>query len=276
MEPVQFETMDNILLSGSLFNHENPEGVTIIHGATGVPVGYYSAFAEWYCQSIHHHVLIYAYRDSQDMDRAALRKSKTTMADWGIKDQAAALDFVVENFPDLPIHTMGHSLGGFCVPFHANADKIVEHMGVNSGPAYLYAHPPSFIWKAFSLWYLVGPLAAYLFGYLPGKQIGLNADIPSTVYWQWRRWCINERFHEVDWGTRMPMPDLKRFKGKLRLISLADDFTIPSERVKELKRFFPAANSEFKLVDPADYGGGPIGHIAIFSKRNQAAWAALL
>ncbi len=205
-----------------------------------------------------------------------LKKSRTTMGDWGVLDQAAALDYMITKYPDLPAHTIGHSLGGFCIPFHKNADRIVEHTAVNSGPAYLFAHPLFFIWKAFALWYLIGPITSLAFGYLPGRRIGLNADIPSSVYWQWRRWCINEQFHQIDWGTKLPQPDLERFTGKLKIISADDDYTIPSKRAKELKRFFPRAQAAFSTISPEKYGGGPIGHIAIFSKRNRDAWTELL
>ena len=276
MKPVKIAAEDKITLSGRLFQHSNAVGMTVFHGATGVPFGYYAAFAAWYSERKRHHVLIYAYRDTENIIGKALRKSRTTMGDWGVKDQAAALDYMIATFPDLPVHTMGHSLGGFCIPFHENADRIVQHTAVNSGPAYILSHPLSFIWKAFALWYVIGPVSAFFFGYLPGKRIGLNADIPSSVYWQWSRWCTNEAFHKIDWGTKLPQPDLERFTGKLKLVGTIDDYTIPPARVRELKRFFPCAESEFSEIDPACYGGNPIGHIALFSKRNSAAWEALL
>lgn len=276
IESVTFETTDGVVLHGQVFLAADAIGTTILHGATGVPVGYYENFARWYASQKQHHVLIYAYRDTLDMSASKLRSSRTTMADWGILDQPAALEYMLTQYPDLPAHTIGHSLGGFCIPFHENAGQIVKHTAVNSGPAYFWAHPWHFIAKAFALWYLIGPISAWLTGYLPGKRIGLNADIPSTVYWQWRKWCTRETFYEDDWGSEIAAPDLSRFQGEFRIIATADDYVIPAKRVWELQRYFPNVTARKTLIDPRDYGMKELGHISIFSKRNSAVWTALL
>ncbi len=70
---VGFETADKVQLNGQLFEHPNPNGVTILHGATGVPTGYYMAFAAWYGEQKRHHVLIYAYRDTENMTPEAVK-----------------------------------------------------------------------------------------------------------------------------------------------------------------------------------------------------------
>ena len=276
MRDIALKTSDDITLAGQLFEHESPEGVTIIHGATGVPFRYYSAFAQWYAEKKKHNVLIYEYRDSGNLTNEEIRNSRVTMSDWGVLDQSAALDYVVREFPNLEIHTIGHSLGGFCIPFHKNASRIKSHTGINSGLAYWPTHPWHFMPQIMLFWFIIGPLLTKLLGYMPGFLLGMKNNLPSGVYWQWRRWCTNEKLHEIDWGSTMPKPDLTRFKGDLIILGASDDAIIPWNRVKILDRFFPEAKSVTKLrLKPSDYKLKAIGHIAFFSASKKPVWEAL-
>lgn len=270
------ETADGASLNGELFEHSSATGITVIHGATGVPFLYYNAFAAWYAERTARHVLIYEYRDSGDISKSEIKSSKTTMADWGVYDQSAALDYVVGTFPDLEVHTIGHSLGGFCIPFHKNADKITTHTAVNSGLAYWPTHPWHYMPQIILFWFILGPLATLTLGYLPGRLLGMKTNLPPGVYWQWRRWCTNPKLHEIDWGKSMPVPDLNRFNGKLNILATVDDTIIPPARVYILDRFFPKAQVEKHLLKPKDFGLKSIGHIQVFSARNKAVWPTLI
>lgn len=272
MEPVTFITEDKIEIKGELIHHDDPSGVTIIHGATGVPMGYYRPFAKWLSGERNHHVLIYRYRDSELKTASELKKAKTSMSDWGMSDQSAALDFAITQFPQLTVHTIGHSLGGMCLPYHRNAEKVKSHVAVNAGPAYWKSHPWHYVPQVILFWHVLGPFVTKLFGYMPGKLIGLNVDLPSRVYWQWRRWCNNPRFYEIDWGKTIDRPDLSRVKCDVHLVSTKDDVMIPPWQVAKLARYFPAASVEHTTIEPKNLGLKSIGHIGIFAKRSAAAW----
>jgi len=276
MRSISIGTSDNIQLAANLIEHPQACGITVIHGATGVPFTYYTAFAEWLSGKKNHHVLYYEYRDSGDVTNAQIRASKTTMADWGIKDQSAALDYAIDQYPDLQVHTLGHSLGGFCVPFHKNADKIVTHTTVNSGLAYWPTHPWSYTIQVIMFWFVLGPLAVKVLGYLPGILLGMKSNLPPNVYWQWRKWCTNPHLHQIEWGKELPMPELKKFNGKLTIIGTTDDNIIPPQRAFILDRFYPAAKIKKRLLDPANHGLKSAGHIAIFSKRCAALWPEII
>jgi len=277
MKEVSFRTADEVSLRGILLEAAKPKGITLIHGATGVPSSYYKSFAEWLCETKSHHVLIYDYRDNDLKSAKALRQSKTNMADWGLKDQAATLDYGLGEFPNLPLHTIGHSLGGFCTPYHENNNRIVSHTAVNSGLAYWQAHPLYFMAHVILFWFILGPMLTKVLGYLPGQLLGMKTHLPAGVFWQWRRWCINPEFYKVEWGKTLPTPDLDRFKGNLKLVSCEDDNMIPPSCVKRLKQFFPSAKeSSFKVLKPEHYGLKKIGHITIFSKKNSKVWPDII
>ncbi len=267
---------DAVSLAGLLFKSAAPPRVAIVlHGATGVPRDYYARFAAWVAEARQAAVLIYDYRDCGHSARGPVKQARATMADWAIRDQAAALEWLYQNFPDLPLEVIGHSLGGLGLLFHERADQVVRMVAVASGPAHWSRHPPGFLPKALAFWYLAGPLLTILLGYMPGWVLGQGAHLPAGAYWEWRRWCVTRGFYRRDWGRRLPQPDLSRMKGRLRLVAIADDPMLPPPVVRDLAGFYPAAQVENHLIEPATAGVANIGHLRVFSERCRAVWPVL-
>jgi predicted alpha/beta hydrolase len=266
---------DGVRLAGRLFEPDAPDLAVVLHGATGVPRDYYARFAGWLSAERNAAVLIYDYRDCGESATVPLRETTTTMGTWGVEDQGAALEFVCARYPGLPVEVIGHSLGGMFANFHRSAGRIRKFTAVASGPAYWTRHPAYFIPLVCLFWFAVGPLLTALLGYLPGRALGLGADLPSGVYWQWRRWCLSRPFYRVDWGRALPVPDPERLKCPLRLIAIGDDPMITPEVVRDLAQFYPGAQVEHYLISPADAGIGAIGHLRVFSERCRAVWPVL-
>ncbi|MBY0611879.1 MAG: alpha/beta fold hydrolase [Beijerinckiaceae bacterium] len=256
--------------------HGKPRLAVVLHGATGVSQFKYLKFARGLCEREQATVLIYDYRDMGLSARGPLRNSRVSMSDWAVEDQSAALDYLIEACPGLPVWVIGHSLGGMFVNWHRQADRVARVIAIASGPAYLAHHPPTYLPAVLWFWYLGGPPLTALFGYLPGRLSGIGSDLPRDVFWQWRRWCTSKEFHRPDWGKTMPMPDLLRFKGKVRLVGINDDVMVPPTCVKLLAKFYPAAAVEYREIEPKAHGLKSIGHINVFSARCSAAWPALV
>lgn len=269
---------DGPVLAGRLFRpaEGEPARMVLLHGATGVPRDYYARFAQWLAATRQAAVLTYDYRDCGHSARGPVKDARSSMGDWGVKDQGAALDTALALFPDVPVEVIGHSLGGMFLPYHDKADRVVRLTAVASGPAHWSRHPARFMPKVMAFWFLAGPAIAAVSGYMPGKLLGLGADLPGPVYWQWRRWCTSRGFKRVDWGKSLPRPDLDRVTCPVRLVSLADDEMIPPPVVRDLAQFYPRAAVEHRTIAPAEAGVSQIGHLRIFSERCKAAWPLLL
>jgi predicted alpha/beta hydrolase len=265
------------VLKGQLVRPDQPAAVAvIIHPATGVPQRHYLAFAEWLAKTEGALVLIYDYRDFGQSANCPVRQSEASMSDWGIADQSAALDWLCAEASDLPIWVVGHSLGALFVPWHAQASRVSRIIAIASGPAHLSRHPWTFLPKVVWFWFIGGPLMTRLFGYMPGRWVGLGADLPAQVYWQWRSWCLSRQFHRKQWGGALPQPDLDAVKADVALIAFADDPMIPPASVRLLAQFYPAARLTYREFKPQDVGLLAIGHVGAFWKRNSALWPALL
>lgn len=276
-ESVSIPCEDGSVLSGQLFLPPcAPKVAIVFHGATGVRQDFYAAFAEWLSRERNAAVLTYDYRDYGASATGPIKHAKATMAQWGVEDQSAALDYLCQRFPELPLEGIGHSIGGLFLAFHRKAHKMQRFTAIASGPAYWKRHPLTFMPSVIAFWFVVGPLLTKVLGYLPGRLIGLGADVPAGVYWQWRRWCITPHFHRQDWGEVLPMPDPASVQCQLSLVAISDDPMIPPDTVSRLATFYPMANTEYRIISPADAGTKAIGHIRVFSESCRTAWPKLI
>ena len=223
VETVQFGTGDAQLGGTLTLPDSAPRAAVVIHGATGAKHSYYGAFAQWLAQEHGHAVLTYDYRDFGASAKGPMRASRATMADWGVNDPNTAQTYLRARFPEAPLWVIGHSLGGFMLPFHDNLDQIDRFIAVASGPGHWTDHPWPYRAAAMFLWFGIGPPSALLAGFLPGKYLGLGADLPKGVYWQWRRWCLARDFYEQDIGTTLPHRTTPVLSAPTTLIAVADD-----------------------------------------------------
>lgn len=253
-----------------------PRAALVLHGATGAPAGFYRAFADWAAAERDLAVLTYDYRDFGASQRRPMRASRATLADWGRFDQAAALAELARRFPDGPLWVLGHSVGGLWFGWHPAMARVERAITLGAGLTHVSDHPPRYRWKARLFWSPAVRAMAWSAGYLPGRLVGLGADLPRGVYEDWRRWCLTPGWHLTDVGRTLPLPDPARVTARLRTIAVADDDLVPPEAVWRARALYPEAQKEQKVLRPADFGLASIGHIPPFARRNAVLWPAIL
>lgn len=247
----------------------------LLSGGTGVPQGYYAPFARWASmQGIG--VLTYDYRDFGESLHGPLSRSRATFADWTVRDQAAAEARLAALAPDGPLWLLGHSAGGLGLPFRKRDRRVERVTTVGAGAPYFMDHPWSYRPLVLAFWFVTGPPAVALTGRLPGRAMGLGADIPAGVYWQWRRWCTRREFFLADVGASLPEPDYGLMGAGLAMLTMEDDVVVPPVAVKRYVDLFPDGPAAYRVLRPAEFGLESLGHIQVFSARNAAAWSALL
>ena len=264
---------DVVTLNGTLFRPAGPpRAAAVLHGATGVPARFYRHFARWLAaQGIA--CLTYDYRDFAGSSSGSLRRSQATLARWGLGDQPAAQAALEREYPGVPVWVIGHSLGALMVPFHPRAHAISRLISVASGPVHTSDHPLRIQAQVRAFWFGLGPLATAMLGYLPGKALGLGADLPAGVYWQWRRWCTTQGFYLGDIGRDLPMPDWNAFRGDMRVVAVSDDGMVPPSAVWRLMQHYPEARKQQKVIHRTS---GRIGHVSLFAERNRSLWPDII
>jgi predicted alpha/beta hydrolase len=248
----------------------------VLHGATGVPAGYYRAFADWMAADRSCAVLTYDYRDFGASARGPISKARATMVDWGLRDQAAALVALGELVPGAPRWVIGHSLGGLWLGFHPAMAGVERVLTVGSGLIHVKDHPVGFGLKARFFWRGPVPFLARRLGYLPGIRLGFGADLPLGVYEDWRRWSLHPGFHMADLGRRLPAPESARVAARMRVVAVADDEWVPKPPVWRMMALYPDATKTQLVLRPGDYGLAKIGHLGAFHRANAVVWPALV
>lgn len=272
-----FKTADGATLVGRLFYPSGvPRAVLVLNGATAVPQDYYQHFASYAAEA--HNLIVFTY-DYRDMGRSAsgsIRRSRATMADWGIADQQAARAKVRRLFPGLPIRVIGHSLGGMTMTLQRDLDDVTDLTCVASGNVHHSDHPWPYRATALLFWFLVGPPVTALAGYLPGKMMGMGEDLPKAAYWQWRRWCTSMKTFGEEAGRSLPQSEWQQPQTQVRFVAFADDDMIPPHAVARLAQDYGRKDQDVEVIAPADFGVKAIGHLGVFARRNRSVWDLLL
>lgn len=253
-----------------------PKAAAVLHGATGVPQGYYQAFAAWLAEDCGIACLTYDYRDFGASAKVPVRRSRATLAHWGLVDQAAALKAIGTLAPDVPVWVIGHSLGGAMLPYQRDLEAVARVIIVAAGCVHVSDHPWPYQALARLFWQGHGPLLTGLLGYMPGRISGFGPDLPRGVYWQWRRWCLSRNYHLADAGRTLPLPDPRAVIAPVKFVALADDVMVPEAAVWRLMRFFPEAVKRQLVLRPSDHGLKAIGHLGVFNRRCARLWPELI
>ncbi|MCV3271721.1 alpha/beta hydrolase family protein [Roseobacter sinensis] len=270
------KTPDGAELGGTLFRPAfRPRAALVLNGATGVPQGYYRAFAQWAAAEHAIAVLTYDYRGTGRSLTGAMRASRATMSDWGLRDNAAARRHLRRAVPDVPLWVMGHSLGAMMLPMQDDVSGIDGVIGVASGLVHHADHPWPYRALALYFWYGLPPLAAAMLGYLPGRRMGLGADMPATAYAEWRRWCTTPGVFAGEVRDTLPRPDWRRSAAPVRLVSFTDDDVCPEVCTRRLAGLYDGF-AQVEVISPAELGVRRVGHIGAFARQNEAIWPALL
>lgn len=247
----------------------------LLHGATGVPQRFYRHFAAWaVARGIG--VLTYDYRDFGESQQRPMRESRATFADWAVRDQAAAQAKLAEIAPSGPLWVLGHSLGGLGIPFQDYPERLEKIVSVGAGIGHYSDHPWSYRPKVLAFWFVLGPPATALAGYMPGRRLLLGADLPAGVYWQWRKWCTRRDFYASDIGVSLPEPNYALSGPEIRVCVARDDVVVPPAAVRRYAEALAPSGATYRSFAPADYGLGALGHIDFLAKDKAAAWADLL
>lgn len=259
-------------LAGRLFTPAAPGLAVLINAATAVPAGYYAGFARWLAAERQAAVLIWDYRDFGASGTP--RRSTATMSDWGVHDAAAARAWLASRYAGLPLWLIGHSLGGLALPFQPDLARLDRVISVAAGPVHLRDHPWRMRLGIGSMWYGHGRALTAALGYLPGKRLGLGADVPGPAYRQWRRWCTRDGSCRSD--PAMPPLASDSLRAPVTLVAFADDGMVPAAAVWRLEDWMGKAPVTRRLITPADHGLHSIGHIGAFAARNRAVWPAII
>ncbi len=257
----QITTDDGTLLSACIFEaREDQRGWVVIVPAMGIPQKYYHGFAAWL--SIQGYgVTTFDYRGSGKTGAHRVRQEKGNLMDWARQDASAALNDALSRKGSGKLIWIGHSLGGQIVPFVQNHQAIDEIITVAAGSGYWRENTESLRKRVWFLWFFLVPMLIPLFGYFPGKRLGLIGNLPRNVMRQWRKWCLHPHYAA---GAEDCYEDYAQIGQPILSLSFTDDEFMSQINIESLHGFYRSAKVDLRRIEPADVGLDRIGHFGFF------------
>jgi predicted alpha/beta hydrolase len=248
-----------------------PHAAVIIPSAMGVAQKFYTQFAQWLARQ-GYHVTTFDYRGIGFSAPRSLRGYPVNIFDWARQDCAAVIDLVKAQLPDVPLHWIGHSLGGQLIGLIPNRDRIDRVMTIGTGNGYWLENTwrtKSTVWW---LWFVAVPLALRAVGYFPGKRLRKVGDLPFGVMEQWRRWCLNREYVVGAEGEQVRASYASVSMPMLSL-SFTDDEMMSARGIRTLHGLYVNAPVEYRRIAPPEIGAKHIGHFGFFRPQfEQSLW----
>jgi predicted alpha/beta hydrolase len=267
---------DGRTLAANWFAAAEPRGAIVISAGTGFPQTFYFKLAA-YCAERGFDALVHDYRGMGGSAPQDLAREAASMSDWGLFDMRAAVDAAAARAGDLPLFTLGHSIGGQFLGLLKNHALARAHVQIATSVGYWrWEHAP-FRYLAWWFWRVHGPVMLALKGYVPSGGGWTGLPLPRGVYEEWRRWCLRPEHFGPDLATYLSDNVFADVRAPLLAVGFTDDPIATRKTVAELHRFFPNARLESRWYSPADAGGSRIGHEGFFASRNRdSLWKPVL
>lgn len=236
-------------------------GAVLIVPAMGVPQSFYATFAAWLADE-GFHVATFDYRGIGGSRRGSLRQVDADLVTWAAQDTTAALRALEARAPGLPITWIGHSLGGQLLPFVPDRGAVTKIITVAVGSGYWRENAAPLKRKVWIFWWGAVPVLTPLFGYFPGKRLGMVGDLPRGVVQQWRRWCLHPEYALAEGeATRALFASVTT---PITAFSFTDDEMMSEANTTSLHGFFTGAPRTMRRLSPDEVGVPRIGHFGFF------------
>ncbi|HJV63512.1 MAG TPA: alpha/beta fold hydrolase [Albitalea sp.] len=243
----------------------------VIGGAMGVKQDYYAAFAQWLAEQ-GYLVASFDYRGMGDSQRGSLRGLRADLFDW-THDFDTVIAETLARSAGAPLYLIGHSLGAQLPGLLRHHDRVAGLVSVAAGSGYWRDNAPQLKRTVLYFWHLLVPLATALFGYFPGRRLRKVGDLPAGVILQWRKWCLNPRYHVGAEGA----PVRERFEAArfpLVALSITDDELMTERGTQVLVDCYANAPRRVERIAPADVQAQRIGHFGFFRHQFRSSlWA---
>jgi predicted alpha/beta hydrolase len=272
MSSILLNTTDGTRVSARLFLPTHaPKGAVLIAAAMGVKQAYYADFAAWLARQ-GYAALTFDYRGMGDSRPAALRHSlrgfEADLFDWA-DDVDAALEHLAGVAPDAPLYVVGHSLGAQLPGMLKHRDRIAGLVSIAAGSGYWRDNAPPLKRMVLYFWHVLVPLATWAFGYFPGARLKKVGDLPRGVILQWRRWCLNPRYHVGHEGEALRR-QFAAASFPVVALSMTDDELMTERGTRALIDCYENAPRELQRIAPSDANAKRIGHFGFFRVQFEA------
>jgi predicted alpha/beta hydrolase len=215
-------------------------------------------------------VWTFDYRGTGESLQGPLRACDAGLADWIAQDFDAVVAHA-HRHPG-PLFVLGHSLGGQVAPLLPSARHVAGLVNIAVASGAIRFNQPRIRPVLPLLWRVLAPLLCRVFGYFPGRRLGIIGDVPRRAMLQWRSWCLAPDYLlSAEPGARTAYA-----AARYPVLGLAftDDELLLEAGSRHLHDGYTAAEVDYRAIHPRQVGLERIGHFGFFKARHeQALWS---
>jgi len=251
----------------------NPEsvakGIVQINTGTCIPQKIYWKFAEFLTKN-GYITITYDYSDAHNYS------SKVTHEVW-LKDIASVFDYVIEEYPSLKKHIVGHSSGGQLVGYMHNCDKIDKLFLVACSNGYvgnldfITRLGMQFFWK------VIVPISIKRYGYMNNKILGSRGGFPKNIISELGSWCQHPDFF-VPYFKQKNIPSFYHtITNPVKEYHLADDVIANRKSCEYILNLYTNAEKSIETLHAKDFGMKKFGHRGFYhASAEKVLWNKFL
>ena len=265
------QARDGYALAATLFDPgSDHKYVMVINAATAVPRSFYAVYAQ-HLRQAGYLVVTYDYRGMGESRPSRLRGFQARMRDWVELDMAGVIDWVHRYCHPHRLVLVGHSFGGQAPGLLDNADKVDAMVTVSAQSGYWALMPSPEKYRIWLYAYVLMPMLAYLFGYLPWGRFARGEDLPKGVALEWAYWCRLPDYLCGD-QTLSSLHNFRNFTSPVLAYSFSDDKWGSRRSVDAMMARYVQAKVERRHKTPQDVDGNKIGHLGFFLPTSLTLW----
>ena len=277
IQDVTIPARDGYALSGQLFTPDKKSrGFVQIPSGTGIPQKLYANFAQHLAEQ-GYTALTFDYRGIAASGPKNLKGFQAKISDWGKLDMAGVLDWAKARYPEQKKIIIAHSMGGQMIGLMDNHRDIDQLVLIASSTGYWKDMSSPYKWLPAFFWYFLIPLHTRVFAYVNAMKIKQGENLRKNVALQWRKWCTDPNYFEVDFGKELHPLYFDEIDTPITAIQVEDDPLANTVTSNKLLGYYTKAEIEVQEVRPETLGVDKIGHTGYFSRKFKASlWNKLV
>jgi len=279
--PVTFSARDGIELHGTWFlplvQGGLPASVIVIGCGGGVPAKFYHGLAR-YLSNCNAAVLTFDYRGIGESRQGTLKGMVSGVDVWGAADLDGALRFAHDTFPDLPLDAIAHSVGALLLGAAQESRRLSKIVFLGPHTGFWRDYRRRWRLPLYVTWHVLMPAATKIFGYFPGKALGLGEDLPPQVAMDWanRRQPDLVRDRNDSRGLLALLEKYRDLDTPTLALSASDDAFAPPVAAKRLLSLYPNLKATSRVVTPASVKSRRLGHFGYLRRpASELIWAMI-
>lgn len=253
------------------YRHAAPgpaRAVAVIAPGMAIRQAFYADFAAWLATQ-GFIVWTFDYRGMAESAKGSMRRCQIDVSGWVERDYDAVVRHAVTDGSGLPLYVIGHSLGGQVAPTLPSVSSIAGLVNIAVASGSVRHNQPRQRAGARLLWHVLVPLLCPLFGYFPGKRLGIVGNLPNGVMRQWRRWCLSPDYMlSSEPGAREAYA---RATYPVMALMFQDDELLLPEGSGLIHGAYKSTRVDYRELHPRQFGLKRIGHFGFFRSEHKAA-----